>query len=439
MQGLACAIPALLPSAPDGPYPERGLHPAGPGARPRRIAVISVHGCPLLPAGGRETGGMNIYLRELSKALAHRGLALDIYTRWHDYADLPLVELAPGVRVIHLEAGARGPLPKEEVYPYLSEFLCNLAAFREAQGLEYDLVHSHYWLSGWVGHFLRRRWRVPHVTMFHTMGEIKNRARAGEQESPLRVRTERRIVARVDRIVAPSPQEGQQVISVYGAPPGRVTVIPCGVDLETFRPLDRAAVRRTLGLPEGRLLLFVGRLEPLKGLDILLGVLPLLEEARLLVVGGDAQSGPELRRLQALARELGVTERVSFVGSVPHERLPLYYNAADVCVVPSYYESFGMVALEAMACGTPVVAARVGGLQSTVRDGETGFLIPWRCPEAYSERLEQLLRHDTLREHYARAARAAAQDFGWSAIADRVLALYDEVLAPAATPVATAR
>ncbi|MCX6020414.1 MAG: glycosyltransferase [Chloroflexi bacterium] len=396
-----------------------------------KIALVSVHGCPQLPPGGREVGGMNIYVDALSRELGRRGHQVDIFTRTHDADEPQIAAPAANVRVIHLDAGPRGPVVKEELYPLLSAFLYNLETFAGADGGGYDVIFSHYWLSGWVGGYLRRGWRAPHITMFHTMGAIKNQALPGEGESNQRVAAERRIVAQADRIIAPSPQERRAAMQLYAAPAGRVEVIPCGVDLERFSPGDRRMARRSLGLGDERLLLFVGRLEPLKGLDILVGALPLLQEAaptRLLVVGGDAQSEREFRRIQRQAGELGVTDQITFAGSVPHDALPAYYRAADVCVAPSYYESFGMAAVEAMACGIPVVAARAGGLQSTVRHGETGYLIPWRCPEAYVERLEPLLASDAMRDHFGRAGRAAAQQFGWPAVADRTLALFENLI-----------
>lgn len=400
----------------------------------RRIALLSVHGSPLLPPGGRESGGMNVYVGELAKALGQAGLLVDVFTRWHHPRDPQVVELGEGVRVIHLEAGGRRPRRKEALYPYLPEFLCQLERYQEEHGLQYDVVHSHYWLSGWVGSFLRRRWRVPHVAMFHTLGEVKNRAHRGEREAEQRIKTERQVVAVADRIVAGSAEEKRQLVRLYGAQPHKVEVIPCGVDLDLFRPMDKVTARDILGFTEPKIVLFVGRIEPLKGVDILLNALPQLREdgeVRVVVAGGDSQSGKEMMRLRTLAMELGIEPNVTFLGSVPHTRLPYYYNAADVCVIPSYYESFGMVAVEAMACGTPVVAARVGGLQSTVRDGETGFLIPWHCPEPFAERLELLLGNEALQQNFGLAARTTAENFSWSLVAQQVMGLY-ESLAPGA-------
>jgi D-inositol-3-phosphate glycosyltransferase len=340
---------------------------------------------------------MNIYIRELSRELGRRGWHIDVFTRWHREASTKTQPLGKNARVIHIEAGPDGDLPKEEVPYYVPEFLENVRRFRQESQLRYDLVHSHYWISGLVAGTLGEEWHVPHVAMFHTLGEMKNRSRLGERETEQRLTAERQIMANADCLVASTEHEKEQMVRLYGAPASRIEVIPCGVDLKLFHFMDKGEARKTLGLPEGKIVLFVGRIEPLKGIDILLEAVAQLEDRqdiRAIIVGGDGESSQEVQRLRWLAEELGLADKVSFWGSVEHERLPLVYNAADVCVMPSYYESFGLVALEAMACGTPVVASRVGGLKSTVKDGETGYLIPWHCPEPFAERLEILLSND---------------------------------------------
>jgi D-inositol-3-phosphate glycosyltransferase len=270
------------------------------------------------------------------------------------------------------------------------------------------------------------------VTMFHSLGEAKNRARVSEHEPSYRIQAEREVAQSADRVISASQDEREMLMRLYGVPPESVEMVPCGVDLEEFRPLDKAEVRRRLGFPEEPIVLFVGRIEPLKGIDILVrAVAQVSEDIRfcLVVVGGDASAEAEKAELRRLAQELGISRRVAFLDAVDHSLLPLYYNAADVCVVPSYSESFGLVALEAMACGTPVVASRVGGLQGTIRDSETGFLVPWRCPEPFAERLELLLENEELRRNLGASARAAAEDYAWPRIAERVQAVYDQVMA----------
>ena len=395
-----------------------------------RIALISAHTSPLATLGGRETGGMNVYVRETAAELACLGYAVDVFTR--DDGTTPMIERpAPGVRVIALEAGPRAPLEKEELPEHLPGFLNALRAFREQEGLRYSVVHSHYWMSGWVGRHLQRLWDVPHVTMFHTLGEVKRRARIEEVEPDRRIEAERLVARTADRIVAASGHEKGLLTRLYGAADSRVSVIPCGVNLERFQPQDRAAARAALALPaERQIVLFVGRLEPLKGVELLIDAVAELEDStpELLVIGGDQRAAAYMAALRARAEALAIGERVHFAGSVPQESLPAYYSAADVCVVPSFYESFGLVALEAMACGTPVVASRVGGLIGTVKDGESGYLIPWRCPQPFADKIDLLLSNDELRRSMGAAAQERAQRFRWSEVAAELAALYTRVI-----------
>jgi D-inositol-3-phosphate glycosyltransferase len=397
-----------------------------------RIAVISAHTSPLAALGGRETGGMNVYVRELSRELGARGYAIDVFTR-RASPDAPEVQpIGPNARVVHIAAGPLAPIEKEAIPAHLDEFERNVLSFIEAEGAAYDMVHSHYWMSGGVATRLAARWRVPHVAMFHTLGEVKNRARASEHEPASRIDAERAIARAADRIVVASQHERHLLTSLYGARDESIAVVPCGVDLDLFSPMPKALARRRLGLRDAeRIILFVGRIEPLKGIDVLISAAAQLHEDEnfaVLIVGGDARAESQIAELRGLASRLGVDHHISFVGAVAHDKLPLYYNAADVCVVPSYYESFGLVAVESMACGTPVVASRVGGLTSTISDGETGYLIPWRCPEPFAERLELLLDNDELRASFGRAGREAVERFRWANVADAVAALYDSLL-----------
>ena len=397
----------------------------------RRVAMISYHTSPLAPLGGSDTGGMNVYVRQLSRELGQRGFLVDVFTRRQDASTPEVIEDGENVRVVHLEAGPRRPVDKGRLHQYLDQFEENMIRFASAAGLTYDLLHSHYWLSGRVALRLQERWGLPHVTMFHTLGEVKNRARVTEHEAPLRIQVEHRLATQADRIVCASQHEKHLLARLYDADPERVAVVPCGVDLDLFRPQDKEAARRALGYRDERIILFVGRIEPLKGIDILINAAAQLGEEsdfHVLIVGGDRRSRQQVSHLQELASDLGIGERVCFLGAVDHEQLPLYYNAADVCVVPSYYESFGLVALEAMACGTPVVASRVGGLTGTVRDGETGYLISWRCPEPFAERLELLLGNEALRRRFGEAAREVVERYRWANVAEAMVALYRELL-----------
>ena len=373
---------------------------------------------------------MNVYVLQLARELALRGNRVDVYTRYHDPKDPQIVELSEGARVIHLKAGPYFKA-KESLYEYIPEFLGNLRSFQQSEGIDYDLIHSHYWLSGRVGTILSERWDVPHVATFHTLAKTKLMARAGERESELRNTAEMRVADAADAIVVSTQQEKQDLARFYQTSPHKVQVIPAGVDLDLFRPVNRAKARQVLGLTDKRVILYVGRLEPLKGLDILIRAIALLEgsaETRLLIVGGTHGLDRELGRLKSLAFRLGIEGRVTFTGAVKQAELPNYYSAADVFVLPSYYESFGLVALESMACGTPVVASRVGGLSTFVRDGEVGYLVPWHCPEPFAQRLDMLLANPTLREAMGKAARAEARGMGWSVVADRMLNFYSSLI-----------
>jgi D-inositol-3-phosphate glycosyltransferase len=397
----------------------------------RRVAVISVHTSPLAALGGRETGGMNVYVRELSRELGARGYEIDVFTRRTSAAEPDVQPFGPNARVVNIDAGPTDTIDKLRIADYLDEFERRVIAFAGREGRAYDLIHSHYWMSGSVALRLAERWRIPHVAMFHTLGEVKMRARVSEHEPASRIAAELAIAEAADRIVVASRHELHLLTTLYHADESRIAVVPCGVDLERFYPMDKEAARRALELKDGdRIILFVGRIEPLKGIDILISAAAQLHEDenfRVLIVGGDSRTEAELATLRALAERLGIDHHISFVGAVPHEDLPTYYNAADVCVVPSYYESFGLVAVEAMACGVPVVASRVGGLTSTISDGETGYLIPWRCPEPFAERLELLLDNDDLRRSFGRAGREAVERYRWANVADSVSDLYEEL------------
>lgn len=398
-----------------------------------RVAVLTVHTCPLITPGSlRDAGGMNVYLNMLGHELAAQGVEVDVYTRWHNPDEPQVVQAAPGLRVIHIEVGGRESQPKEALLPLVDHFVEQVILFQKTEGIQYDLIHSHYWLSGVAGRRLKQAWGVPLIAMFHTLGAVKNQARAGEHEPLGRIEAERDVIAEADALVAATAHEQDFMVRLYGADPDRVHIIPLGVDTSRFAPLEKLAARRELGLNGERLLLFVGRPDPLKGLEVLISAASQLEDphgVRVLVVGGSESDAAGFQRAHELAEQLDMASKVDYVGSVAHERLPYYYSAADICVIPSYYESFGLVALESMACGTPVVAARVGGLRSTVKDGETGFLIPWHCPEPYAERLELLLGNEPLRSTLGHRARAAAQAYSWQAVAEQVAVLYHDVLA----------
>ena len=396
----------------------------------QRLALLSFHGCPVARLGEKDTGGMNVYVLQVAKEFARRGNKVDVFTRCHDPRDPQIVDLGDGARVVHLKAGPLSET-KEALYQYIPEFLNNLLAFQRSEETLYDLIHSHYWLSGRVGIALSQNWKVPHVTTFHTLAKTKLQARAGESETDLRVSVERRVMRSADAIIVSTAQERDDLARLYQTSPHKVRIIPAGVDLGLFQPLDKNHARKELGLREKKVILYVGRIEPLKGLDILLNAVAMLEDTsdtRLLIVGGKPGLDKELDRLKLLANQLGIADFVTFTGALGQTELPKYYSAADVFVLPSYSESFGLVALEAMACGTPVVVSRVGGLKTFVKDGETGYLIPWRCPEPFAQRIEVLLTNPPLREMMGKAAAAKARQMSWGGVANSMLDFYSSLL-----------
>lgn len=367
---------------------------------------------------------MNVYVLEVARGLANLGIAVDVYTRRTGDAEPEVVEFAPGARLVQVTAGPVERLEKEDLLPYVDLFVDRVEAFRTREGVIYDAIYSHYWLSVAAGDRLASMWRVPHEAMFHTLGDVKLRARASESERPERLEAERRLVHRLDRIVVATEHERQLLRQIFRVAPHRVAVIPLGVDLSMFTPRPQAEARARLGLdPARRFVLAVGRIEPLKGLDILIRAIGELQPrvpVDLVIIGGDERAAAEVARLQAIAAEVGASRAVRFVGPKLHDTLPDWYAAADVVAVPSFYESFGLVAVEAMACATPVVASRVGGLASTVVDGKTGYLVPWRCPEPFAERIELLLRNEPLRLALGAAGSERMRAYDWSAVAERV-------------------
>ncbi|MBK6768818.1 MAG: glycosyltransferase [Ardenticatenales bacterium] len=412
---------------------------------PPRIAMLSVHTCPLAAPGGKQTGGMNVYVRELMRQLGRRGFLVDAFTRSESalIPHVPDTDLGPNVRVIHIVSGPETPVTRDEIWANVPSFIEGVCRFVAAEGVRYDLYHSHYWMSGHVAAELRRCHPAPIVHMFHTLGAMKDLAAGGgaSTENIDRIPTERAIMGYADALVAATSIDMEHMVELYGADPSKIEIIPPGVDLDVFRPMPREqALAHLQRDPCERMILFVGRMDPIKGLDTLIRAMGIVvardpslrENACLCVVGGDTsedlrRADAELGRLNDLAESLGLGHLVRFIGALGQDALRYYYNAAEVVVVPSRYESFGMVALEAMACGTPVIASDVGGLSTLIRDGRTGFLVPDGDPEALAAKLQPLLAlpeiHDTLGEHGI----ATAEAYGWPAIAERVEALYGQV------------
>jgi D-inositol-3-phosphate glycosyltransferase len=408
----------------------------------RRVAVLSVHSSPLAPPGVGDSGGMNVTILALAGELARAGIESDLYTRATSPDDPPVVELQPGVRLLHLPAGPPAPVPKQTLPRYLCAFLCALLRAGERYG-PYDVLHSHYWVSGWVARLARERWDSPMVHSFHTLGRVKNLSLADgdEPEPPTRLAGEERVAAAADCLLAPTPVEARQLVELYGAAPARVRVVPYGVDRARFHPGDRQAARAALGVTRPHVLAFVGRLQPLKAPDVAVLALAALARQRpdldveLLVIGGASGNGNgEPARLARLAADAGVADRVRFLAAQPHDRLATVYRAADLVLMPSWSESFGLVALEAQACGTPVVAAGVGGLQHAVGDGTTGVLVASHQPEAWAGAVARLLSNPRRLAAMGAAAARFAGVHGWDRTAARLLGIYGDLVQATSEP-----
>jgi len=416
--------------------------------RPRRVAVVSLHTSPLDQPGTGDAGGLNVYVLETSRRLAAAGVDVEIFTRAKTSSLAHTVEIEPGVRVSHLRAGPFEELPKEDLPAQMCAFSAGLLRAEAGRPAGwFDLIHSHYWLSGQVGWLASERWDVPLVHSMHTMAKVKNLELAnGDRAEPqVRVIGEEQVVENASRLIANTGDEARQLIDLYAASPQAIDVVHPGVDLDVFSPGDRASARATLGLrPDAQVLLFVGRIQPLKAPDVLLRAVARMVESdparrRDLVVavcGGPSGSGLDHpSALADLATSLGIADIVRFEPPNDRARLAQWYRAADATVVPSYSESFGLVAIESQACGTPVVAASVGGLRTAVADGRSGLLVPGHDPDEWARALERMTTRE--RDHLAAGARSHAEGFSWDATAQALIDSYAHAIGEhAALPVA---
>lgn len=404
--------------------------------------MLSMHTCPLANLGGRDAGGMNVYVRELSRELARRSIYVDAFTHLRFEGAPAVVHDIPRFRVIHVPAGPAGPVSRETLYEHVPDFVDNVDRFAREQGLRYDLVHAHYWLSGLAGIGLRRRWDAPLLTMFHTLARVKSRYMEVDEAGAdrLRASAEQRVMDWSDRVVAANAAERDEILALYRVDPEKIRVSPLGVDPAMFFPRDKEVCRRELGNDAPNVVFAVARMDPLKGIETLLRAMALVFEQHperradtaVLIGGGPSEDGDtasqeELARLRALAERLDLAPQTRFVGALNQGQLPAYYGAADVCVVPSFYESFGLVAVEAMACGTPVVVSDVGGLALTVRDEVDGLKAPPGDAARFAEQIGRLLTDTSLRGRLGRQAAESARSYRWSAVADRVLGIYRSV------------
>ncbi len=412
-----------------------------------RIAMLSYHTCPLAVLGGKDTGGMNVYVREITRQLGEMGVHVDVFTRsQNEHVPHVLHDLGYGNRIVHVRAGPEYPLPKKDLVAHIPQFVDGIREFTNSKGITYDLIHSHYWMSGMAAIELKKEWGIPIVNMFHTLGVMKNRVAQTPQEleGDYRIDGEREVLHAADKIIAATQAEFAQLLWLYQADEQKIIVIPPGVDLCRFYPIPVDEAREYIGVPPcGRMLLFVGRIEPLKGLDVLIDAISLMHRHGvqehspfcLAVIGGEpdenseANDNLEMSRIKAMTEKAGLGDLVTFLGKKSQDSLPYYYSAAEAVVVPSQYESFGMVALEAMACGTPVVASQVGGLAYLVQDGVTGFTVPVDEPAELARRLTSLLQDAALRQEMGTRAVQLSKDYSWDKIASRLLAVYEGLLA----------
>ena len=391
-----------------------------------RIAMLSIHSSPVGELGTKDTGGMSVYVRELARELGKRGHLIDIFTRLKDARQERIAGLYENVRLIHLGAGSNGHMNKLALYAHLDDFFKELKEFSDHK---YNLIHSHYWLSGRVGNWAQERWQIPHVFMFHTVAAVKNSTAGSEKEPELRTAIEKYLARNCSRILVATDQERDHLLHHYGASPETIGVVPCGVNLDLFRPLDKATSRQQLGFAQDEsIVLFVGRFAPLKGIDRLMAAVAHLKDyqkLRLVIVGGDGLGTPESQNLQRLSRDLGIQRSVTFVGRVEQDNLPPYYSAADSLVVPSHYESFGLVALESLASGTPVVATKVGAMESILRDGETGHVVENGSSRLLANGIETFISRPY--PPSADAIRSTVLRFSWANVASAMLDEYAAV------------
>ena len=396
-----------------------------------KILIISFHTCPVNKLGQKDTGGLNLYVHQLSDQLGDRDHSVDIFTRKHDVLDPIKIDINKNSQLIHFDAGDLDQT-KNEMVDHITLFIDNAIEYIKKHSIKYDLIYSNYWMSGIIGSKLSKFLSIPHIISFHTMGKTKRTVNHMEDESDYRISQEIDLIKKSDAIIVPSLQERENLEHNYIHNNNIYTVSP-GVDLNQFQKLDKKKSRNKLGIDQNtQILLSVGRLEPLKGYDLLIESLAYINldniNFQLIIIGGDDRSNLELERLTRIAKENDVHDKVSFIGAVDHDILPLYFSASDIFTMPSAYETFGIAALEASACGLPVIAPQVGGLKSIVKHGFTGYLTTSRCPELFVHYLEILLKNKQLRDVFGINSRKQALNFSWEKSTEDLINVFEKIL-----------
>lgn len=406
----------------------------------KRIAFISEHASPLALIGGVDSGGQNVYVDRVACHLAQTGYEVDVYTRWDDARQPRVVEHYPGVRVIHVEAGEKKFIRKERLFEYMDDFVIDMARFIRKNELHYDVIHAHFWMSGYVAEKLKQRLGIPYVITFHALGKVRRIYQGAADEFPdTRFNVEEKVAREANAVIAECPQDRDDLMVHYFVKPGKIRTIPCGFDREEFVPMDKRACAEHINMnPDEKIVLQLGRMVPRKGVDnVIRGMAAMLRKkdvpARLLIVGGESEQPcpvktPEIGRLQTIAREEGIEDRVTFAGRRRRDELKYYYNAADLFISTPWYEPFGITPLEAMACGVPVIGANVGGIKYSVEHDATGFLVPPDEPEILSERMLEVLDDERTREALSQhAIRRVNRLFTWETVTEQLADLYAEV------------
>ena len=409
----------------------------------KRIALISEHASPMASLGGVDTGGQNVYVAQLAKHLAAQGYLVDVYTRKDNEELEDVIDWVPGVRVVNVKAGPAKNIIKEQLLQYMDEFKDNMVRFIINKGLHYSLVHANFFMSAYVAMGIKKELEIPFVVTFHALGHVRKIHQAEEDKFPVeRLMIEEKAVQQADHIIAECPQDMDDLIQYYNAPANKISIIPCGFSSKEFYPVGKATARRILGLPQDEhIILQLGRMVPRKGVDNVIRALNRLKNSdkpvKLLIVGGESNNltedcCPEFARLMTVAREHGVVDSIIFTGRKDRHLLKFYYSAADLFITTPWYEPFGITPLEAMACGTPVIGANVGGIKYSVADGETGLLVNPHDPDMLADKISKIINHDEVLSRMGEnAIYRVNTHFTWAKVASKVLNLYN-MLIPAA-------